>query len=81
MKKYIVLAMVLPVLSGCLTLSPEQAEANKRQQCANMGAPPGSKDYYQCRRDLEHARLAEKKIDQDALDNYQAITAYQNKRW
>jgi len=55
MKKYIILAMSLPLLlSGCL--SYEELEARKQQHCASMGAPIGSHNYYNCRQSLE-ARL------------------------
>jgi hypothetical protein len=47
----ILLIVCIGLLSGCV--SPEVMEANKKQHCANMGAPEGSVHYYQCRQTLE----------------------------
>lgn len=65
MKKIGFLLMLL-VASGCSDhqmahfmngmsgeLSPEELESNRQQECVSLGAPPGSPNYYDCRKFIE----------------------------
>jgi len=81
MKRYIALAVIASCLTGCLTLTPEQIEArkkqfeaNQQQWCAERGAPKGSKDYYQCRRDLTVLLMEDER--QRRAESSAAINAY-----
>lgn len=64
----------LLLVSGCIT--PQQIEANKQQYCANLGAPVGSPNYYDCRKSLEQ-QLAAEQMQQAALKQQRENAARQ----
>ena len=51
MGKILTLSAVLVVLVGCGPID-ELREARQQKTCADMGAPPGSPNYYDCRMHL-----------------------------
>lgn len=57
MLKIVAATVVLFVLAGC---SPrdlsDMVEYADRLDCRDMGAPPGSRDYHECREELEWRR-------------------------
>lgn len=59
MKRLLLLSILC--LTGCAELAQMQAEeqaqieSNKKQYCANLGAPEGSPNYYDCRLRVEQA--------------------------
>jgi hypothetical protein len=73
MKKLILISAFL--LSGCAELAAMEAqqqaqiENNKKQYCANMGAPEGSPNYYNCRTNLEQMLMAEQQAKDEAYRN------------
>lgn len=66
MGKHIISIVAFVLISGCVTLTPQEIEANKKRHCADLGAPEGSKNYYDCRKDLEHRLIAVERIEQQA---------------
>lgn len=73
MKKLYFLVFLL--LASCMT--PEQIAAQKQeierrkvQFCANMGAPPGSPNYYDCRMRIERQLAYEAQMEQQADAQY-----------
>lgn len=78
MNRYITLGIAIAslLLPGCRAWEDYNAEqmakreAADKQQCANMGAPEGSRDYYQCRRDLIEQERHERTESRRAVDAY-----------
>jgi len=74
MIKYISLTISVALLSGCLSAQEiaereKIIETEKRQKCANLGAPLGSQQYYHCRQSLELASEREVQRSQEAASS------------